>query len=107
MVGKVAHVQFVNNRIGVRGNLVGILVIFPTLGVSGIQIDDHANLTVDTGGARIGVNCLNSFTFDSDHIVVVNTVQVTTYSHCPNALVALYHFIKSLAGRIGLAIEVI
>ena len=89
--GEVTDVQLVDDGIGIRGQGVGVGVRSPASRIGGIQIDDHAAVAVDTGGAGIGVNCFHFFVTEGDGIGVVGAVQVAINSHIPDALLALGH----------------
>ena len=73
--GEVTDMQLPDDGIGVVF-LGDVGVVLPTLGVGGIQVDDHGTVTVDAGGTGIGIAGLCDFAHDIDGVGVVDAVQI-------------------------------
>ena len=78
--------QFIQHSVGNGIAPMGILVIFPTLRIGGIQVNDHGTLAVDTGGACIRIAGFVGNTVHGDFVGVVNTVQIAFFFGNPGAL---------------------
>ncbi len=83
---QVTDVKLINHGISNVVSIVGILVRIPTFGVSGIQINDHGSLTVDTGGSGIWVASLHALALHVHLIGVVHTVQIAGLFQNPGAV---------------------
>ena len=75
--GHLTNVHLVDDGVGVVHALVGAQVLVPALRIIGIHVDDHAAVTVGTGGLGIGVRSLGGVTGEVHQVVVVSAVQIT------------------------------
>ena len=73
---QITDMEFIDKGIGNGLTAVGVLVLLPTFGIGGSKVDDHSSVTVDAGGAGIGVAAFYSAAFHRYQVSIVNTVQI-------------------------------
>ena len=89
--GKITDMGLCDDHIGQGDAAVGILVIFPALGVGGLEIQDHGPLTVDTGGSGIGVAGFHPLAADGNTEGVIGAMEVFGNFCDPGAVNILFH----------------
>ena len=89
--GHFTNVHLVNDGIGIIESLVGADILIPAFRVRRIHVDDHAPVTVDTGGLGIGVGGFAAVVREVHLIIVVGSIQVALNGHIPDALFTQGH----------------
>ena len=88
---QVPDVKLIDDGIGDAGRLGG-QILSPTLGIGGIQIDDHGPLAVDAHSPGIGIAGLVGDAVHIHHVGVVGAAQVTLHGGNPGAVNVRGHF---------------
>ena len=89
--GKITDMGFRDDHIGQGDTAVGILIIFPALGIGGLEIQDHGPLTVDTGGSGIRVAGFHPLAADGNTEGVIGAMEVFGNFCDPGAVNILFH----------------
>ena len=83
---QVSHMQFVDHSIGNGIAIVGIFIIFPTVGIGRSHVDHHGPLAVDAYSLGIGVAGFVGLAINIHFIGVVNAIQIASLYCHPGAV---------------------
>ena len=110
IAGQIAHMQLVDDSVVRLLASVGVLIVGPTLGIGSSQVDDHGTLTVDTGGAAVGIGSFQNGSVGGDGVGVVGAVHVAGQLTDPGTVDILGHGLGTdgqlLSGDITVGVQV-